>query len=101
MREESFFQAAQKNQRKLQAFGGVQTHERDLRTRVVIVGVADQGGMVEELVESFGAVAGIHGGVDQLTQVLDAGVGFGRVLFFELLDIAGAVDQEFQDVGGG
>ncbi len=67
---------------------------------VVVVGVGDEGGVVEKLVERFGAVAGIHGGVDQFAQVLDAGESFGRVFCFEQLDVAGAVDEEFQEVGG-
>ena len=78
----------------------MQGHQRDLGALVVGVGVADQRGVVEELVERFAAVARIHGGVHQFAQVFDAGVGLGRVFFFELLDVAGAVDQEFQKVGG-
>jgi hypothetical protein len=33
-------------------------------------------------------------------QVLDAGVGLRRVVVFEQLDVASAVDEEFEDVGG-
>ena len=56
MREKPFFEAAKKDQRKLQALGGVQAHQCDLGTRIVIIGVGDEGGVIEELVESFGAV---------------------------------------------
>ena len=100
MREQSFFEAAKKNQGELEAFGGMQAHQRDLRAFVVVVGVGDEGGVVEELVESFAAVARVHGGVDQFAKILDAGEGFGRVFVFQKLDVAGAVDQEFQDIGG-
>ena len=95
MREQAFFHAGQHHQRELQALGGVQRHQRDLGVLVVLVGVADERGVVEELVERLAAVARIHGGVDQFAQVLDAREGFGRVFFFQLLDVAGAVDEEF------
>jgi len=55
MWKQSFFQAAEKYQREFQAFGGVQTHECDLRARVVVVGVGDEGSVVQELVEGFAA----------------------------------------------
>ncbi len=99
VRKESFFEAAKEDQRELQALGGMEAHERDLGALVVVVGVADEGGVVEELVESFAAVARVHGRINQFAQVFDAGEGFGRVFFFEELDVAGAVDQEFQQVG--
>ena len=77
VRKQAFFQAAQKHQRELQSFGGVQGHQRDLGALVVGVGIADQRGMVEKLVESLAAVARIHGGIDQFAQVLDAREGSG------------------------
>ena len=85
---------------KLQSLCGVQAHQRNLGAGVVVVGVCNERGVVQELVQSLGAVARVHGGVDQFAQVLDAGESFRRVLVFEQLDVAGAVDQEFQDVGG-
>ena len=99
MRKKSFFEAAEEDQGKLQSLGGVQAHQRDLGAGVVVVGVGDERGVVQEFVQSFGAVARVHGGVDQFAQVLDAGESLGRVLVFEQLDVAGTVDQEFQDVG--
>ena len=99
--EQALFQTAEKNQRKFQAFGRVQRHQSDLGAFVVGIGIAHQGGMVEKLVERLAAIAGVHGGVDQFVQVLDSRVGFGRVFFFEQFDVAGAVDQELQDVGSG
>ncbi len=63
MREQSFFQTGEKYQREFQALGGVERHQRDLRAFFVGIGVADQGGVVEELIESFATVFGIHGGV--------------------------------------
>src|SRR5262249_16922495 len=63
-------------------------------------GVADQGGMIEELVEGFAAVFRVHGGIHEFAQVFDAGVGLGRVFVFEQLDVAGAVDEELQELSG-
>ena len=44
----------------------MQSHQRDLRTFVVGIGIADQGRMVEKLIEHFAAVFGVHRRVDQL-----------------------------------
>ncbi len=65
MREKSFLEAAEKYQRELQALGGMQAHERDLRALVVIVSVTHQSGMIQELIESFSAVARVHGRIHQ------------------------------------
>ena len=79
----------------------VQRHQRDARVLVVLVGVADQCGVVEKLVQRLAAVARIHGGVHQFAQVLDARQRLRRVFLLELLDVAGAVDQELQQLGSG
>jgi hypothetical protein len=100
VREQAFFEAAEKDQGELQALGGVQAHESNLRALVVIVGVGDEGGMVEKLIEGFTAVAGIGGRVHQFAQIFDTGEGFGRVFGFEQFDVAGAVDEKFEEVGG-
>ena len=100
MREQSFFQASEEDQRKLQALGRVQGHQRDLGALVVSIGIADQRGVVEKLIESFAAVARIHGGVHQFAQILHAGVGLRRVFLLEQLDVTGAVDEKFQNLGG-
>ena len=69
------------------------------RVLVVIVGIADQRGVVEKLAERLAAIARIHGRVHQLAQVLDAGQRLGRVLLLQQLDVAGAVEQELQQLG--
>src|SRR5258708_7568457 len=79
----------------------MQGHERNLSAFVVLVGVADERGMVQKLVEHLSAIAGVHGSIYQFAQILDAGVGLGRVFVLELLDVAGAVDQEFEEFRGG
>ncbi len=99
VREQPFFQAAEKYQGELQPLGRVQRHQGNLGSLVVSVGVADQRGMVEKLVQSFTTIAGIHGRVDQFAQVLDARVSLGRVFLLEQFDVAGAVDEKFQNIG--
>ena len=98
MREQSFLQASQEDQRELQALGRVQGHERDLGALVISISIADQGGVVEKLVESFPAVARIHRGIHQFAQIFNAGVGFWCVFFLQQLDVTGAVYKKFQNV---
>ena len=57
MRKQAFFHAAEEYQRKLQALGGVQRHQSDLRVLVVGVGIADQRGVVEKLVKGLAPIA--------------------------------------------
>ena len=98
--EQALFQAAQEHQRKFQTLGGMQGHERDLCPGHVLIGVADQGGVVEELVQGLATIARIHGRIHQFADVLNPGKRFGRVLFFELANVTSAVNQEFQDFSG-
>ena len=65
MREKTLFQPAEENQRELQSFGGVQRHQRDLRTPIVCIGIAHQRCMIQELVESFAPITRVHGGIHQ------------------------------------
>ncbi len=92
MRKQSFFQPAEKDQRKLQPLGRMQAHQRDLRTLVVIVGVGNQRGMVEKLIQGLRSVARIRGGIDQFAQVLNARISLRRVFRLKQLDIPRAVD---------
>ena len=101
MREKSFLETAKEYQRELQTLGGMQAHERDLRALVVIVSVTHQSGMIQELVERFGAVARVHGRIHQFAEVFDTRISFRSIFFFQLLNVAGAVDEELEDVGGG
>ena len=57
MREQPFLQTSEEDQRKLQALGGVQGHQRDLGALVISISIADQGGVVEKLIEGFAAVS--------------------------------------------
>jgi len=96
VREQAFFESAEKDQGKLQALGRMQAHQRNLRALVIVVGVGDEGSVVEELIERLAAVTGVGGRVHQFAQVFDAREGFRRVLGFEKPDVAGAVDEELE-----
>ena len=49
MRKQPLLHSGQHHQRKLQPLGRMQRHQRDLRVLIVLVGVADQCGMIEKL----------------------------------------------------
>jgi len=80
MGKESFFHAREHYQRELQTLRGMQRHEGNLRTFVVLIGVADEGGMIEETGREFR-----HDPVspwqrlDEFAQVLDARVRLGSI----------------------
>ena len=101
VREQALLEAAKENERELQALCRVQAHQRDLGALVVVVGIGNEGSMVEKLIKRFAAVARVGSGIDQLAQVFDARESFGRVFGFEQLDVAGAVDEEFQGSADG
>jgi hypothetical protein len=69
--EQALFHPAEKDQRKLEALGGVEGHKRDLGALIVGIRIADEGGVIEKLVERLAAVFRVHGRIDQFTQVLD------------------------------
>ena len=57
--------------------------------------------MVEKFGESLAALLGVVRGVGEFLQVFDAAEGFGRALGFEGFDVAGAVDDETDELGEG
>ena len=94
MREQALFEAGKKDQRELQALGGVQRHQRHARLGIELVGVGGQRGVVEEFGQCFAAHFGIVRGVGQFLQVLNAAECLRRAFGFQSLDVAGAVDDE-------
>ena len=97
--KQALFKAGEKDQRKLEALGGVQRHQRDAGIGIELIGVRGQRGVVEELGQRFAARFGVVRGVGQFLQVFDAAEGFRRALGFESLDVAGAVDEEADQLG--
>ena len=79
----------------------MERHERDAGFGGVAVGVGDEGGVVEELVEGLAALLRVLRGVGEFLQVLDAGEGFGRGFFFEGADVAAAIVEELDELGEG
>ena len=55
--------------------------------------------MIEELIEGLAAILRIHGCVYQLAQVFNARVSFGGVLFLQLLNVTGAINQKLKKFG--
>ena len=99
VREEALFQAGEEDQRELQALGGVQGHERDARVGVELVGVRCQCGVIEEVGEGFAADLGIVRRIGEFLQVFNPAEGLGRSFGFESLDVAGAIDDEADQLG--
>ena len=101
VREEALFKAGEKDQREFEALGGVERHERDAGVGVELVGVGGESGVVEEFGEGFAALLGVVRGVGEFLQVLNAAEGLGRAFGFESFDVAGAVDDEADELGEG
>ena len=101
MREEAFLKAGEKDQREFKALGGVEGHERDAGVGIEFVSVGGESGVVEEFGEGFAALLGVVRGVGQFLQVLNAAEGLGCALGFEGFDVAGAVDDEADELGEG
>ena len=97
--EEAFFHAGEKDQRELEALGGVQGHQGDAGFGGVGVGVGDERGVVEEFGEGLAAFLRVLRGVGEFLQILDAGESFGRGLFFERADVAAAIVEELDELG--
>ena len=94
MRKKALFQAGEEDQRKLQALGGVQGHQCDAGLGVELVGVGGQSRVVEKLAQGLAAGFGIVGGVGQFLQVFNAAEGLRRAFGLQGFDVAGAVDEE-------
>ena len=99
MREEALFKAGEKDEREFEAFGGVQSHQRDAGIGIEFISVRGESCVVEEIGESFATLLGVVRGVGQLFQILDAAECFGRALGLESFDVAGAIDDEADELG--
>ena len=99
MREEALFESGKEDERELESLGGMQRHQRDAGVRVVLVGIGGKGGVIEELGQGFAADLSVVRGVGQFFQVFNAAEGLRRSLGFEGLDVAGAVNDEADQLG--
>ena len=54
--------------------------------------------MIQKLIQSLTTVPRIHCSIDQFAQVLAARVSLGCVFLLKLLDVAGAINQELQNL---
>ena len=99
MREQALFEPGKKNQRELQTLGGVQGHQRDARGRIELVGVRGQRGVIQKVGQALAADLGIVRGVGEFFQVFDPAESFRRSFGFESLDVAGAIDDEANQLG--
>ena len=79
----------------------MQRHQRDARFGVELVGVRGQGGVVEELGQCFAAGLGVVSGVGQFLQVFNAAERLRRTFCLQSFDVAGAVDEEADQLGEG
>ena len=65
---------------KLQALGVVNGQQAHLRLFVQVVGVRHQRRMIQKIADGFAPLGGFGGRVDQLLDVLPAGLGLGRAV---------------------
>ena len=99
VREQSLFHSGKHDQRELEPLGCMQRHKRDRSVGIVVVGVGDESGVVEEVGDVLATIMRVAGRIGELLQVLDARLRFGRVLFFEHADVAAAVHEELEHLG--
>jgi hypothetical protein len=104
VREDALLHPYQIDDGELEALGRVRRHQRDaIAAHLGLIQVGDQGHLIQEELEGR-AIPGLRvGGLEilgaghELAQVLDAPLGFGRVLLLEVVQIARAL----QDQGDG
>ena len=71
MGEQTFFHAGEQHQGKLQPLGRMQAHQRHARVRFVLIGVADQRGMVKKLSQRLAPLLSVLRGIGQFLQVFN------------------------------
>ncbi len=99
VREETLLKAGEENEREFEALGGVEGHEGDAGFGVELIGVGGEGGVVEEFGKGFAAGFRVVCGVGQFLEVFNAAEGFRGAFCLKGLDVAGAVDEETDQLG--
>src|SRR3990172_6106618 len=97
--KQTLLQPYQENSVELRALGAVQRHQRDRSRGIVVVGVADQGGAVEEVFHRLAPRLALGGGLDQLAQVFQPPVGLRGVLLFQPVFVATLAQNVLQRFG--
>ncbi len=97
--EKTLFKAGKKDEGKFQTLGGVEGHEGDARFGVELVRIGSQSRVVEEFGQGFAAGFGVVRGVGQLLEVFNAAESFRGAFGFKSLDVAGAVNDETNQLG--
>ena len=101
MRKESFLHADEKDQRKLEPLSRVQSHQRDPRAFLILIGVAHQRRVIQELAQCLGAIRRVARGIYQFLKIFNSGIRFRRSFLFQCLYVTGAVDEELNDLRQG
>ncbi len=89
VRKQTFFHPHQKHDVEFQPLGAVQSHQRDARAFVVIIGVGDQRRVVQELCQRDATLFRFYGGVHQFLKILDAVLRFRQILQLQDFDSSG------------
>ena len=95
--EDAVLQADEEDDGVLEPLGRVQGHQRDLGlVGVEVVGVGHEADRLEEL----GDVVGLHGGADELGQVLEPALGLDGALVAELVEVAAGLEEVLEQRAG-
>ncbi len=94
MWKQTLLKPGEKDQRKFQALGGVQGHQRHAGIGIELVGIGGQCRVIEKFSKSLAAGFGVVGGVGQFLQIFNAAERLRRTFRFESLDVAGAIDEK-------
>ena len=78
MREDAFLEAGEEDVIEFEALGGVQREQREWGALVEVVGVADEGGAVEEIGKRFATLGAVGDSVHEFADVVGAGDIFRR-----------------------
>ncbi len=100
VRKNSFLHAGQKHVLEFQAFGAMQSHERDLRVFVKVIGIADQCGVIQKIGKRFATLGTLGHGVDQFAQVVGARGVLDVVALQQHVQISAARQHGLQKIRG-
>lgn len=100
VRKKALFETGEKNVIEFEALGAVKSHERDGNRFVEGIGIADESGAVEDFFESLAIADGFGDGGGKFAKIFGAGGLVETVLLLGPVEIAGAIENEFENVAG-